>query len=224
MKFMNTAIYERKYRDEAGEDGDKGGGNDDVIADLKSQIESMQAKNNELLGEKKREATKRREAEEAASAKSKEKALAEENYKQLFESSEKEREKVNTELSDLRNGIAKEKRGNAAMKIASGLAEGANAELLAEFVMKRLKYTDNALKVTDEKGDLTISSLSDLEKEIQNDVRYSALLKGSQSSGGGAGGGKNGGGAAKEMTRNDFDLLSNADRMAYAKSGGKITD
>ena len=74
-------------------------------------------------------------------------------------------------------------KGNVAMKLAAEIADGANAELLSEFIGRRLKFHDDGVKVTDNSGNLTVSSLSDLKTEFQNDARYSALLKGNQSSG-----------------------------------------
>lgn len=51
-----------------------------------------------------------------------------------------------------------------------------------------------------------------------------SILKGSGSSGGGAGGGGNPGAGGKSMTRAQFDAASPADRMAFAKAGGTVTD
>jgi len=226
MKFMNMSrYYGRVYRDEAGDDGDKGGGGDKLQAqvdDVQKQLSAVIANRDELLGEKKKEAAKRREAEELALQKANEKALASKDFEQLHKSSEVERQKLLKENEDLKTGIANEKRGLAARRIAGELAEGSNAELLAEFVIKRLKYSENELRVTNDRGELLVSSLDDLKKEFANDVRYSALLKGNQSSGGGATGGANGGGAAKSIKRDEFEALGPAERMKFVKSGGVV--
>lgn len=194
------------------------------VTDLSSQFEAVKANRDELLGEKKREANKRREAEEAARAAADEKAHATKDYEQLFKSSEAEREKSKAELETLKTGIANEKTVNEATKIASALAEGTNVELLADFVKRRLTYNDGEIKVVNQKGELTVSTTDDLTKEFQNDVRYSALLKGNQSSGGGANGGKNGSGAAKTLTRKEFEALDHLQRPKFLADGGKVTD
>jgi hypothetical protein len=110
------------------------------------------------------------------------------------------------------------------MKLAAEIADGANAELLSEFIGRRLKFHDDGVKVTDNSGNLTVSSLSDLKTEFQNDAKYSALLKGNQSSGGGASGGSNSSGATKVRNRAEFEALNPAKRMEFIKSGGTITN
>ena len=110
------------------------------------------------------------------------------------------------------------------MKLAADLADGANAELLSEFIGRRLKFHEDGVKVTDVNGNLTVSSFDDLKSEFKNDARYSALLKGNQPSGGGASGGSNSGGATKVRSRAEFEALNPAKRMEFVKSGGTITD
>jgi hypothetical protein len=108
------------------------------------------------------------------------------------------------------------------MRIAAELADGSNAELLSDFISRRLKYHEDGVKVTDAQGNLTVSSLDDLKAEFKNNPKYSALLKGNQSSGGGASGGSNSGGAAKVKTRAEFEALNAVRRMEFVKSGGEI--
>lgn len=194
------------------------------LADTTKQLEAIKAKNDELLGEAKRAKNAKREAEEAAKREAEEKAKASNDYEQLHKSSESERQKLADQLEALNNKIGSEKRNNAAMKLATSIADGSNAELLAEFVSKRLKYSDDQVHVLNESGELTVSTLDDLKKEFQNDARYASLLKGNQSSGGGATGGSNGNGVAKQITRADFDALNPAARMKHVKDGGTVTD
>jgi len=112
----------------------------------------------------------------------------------------------------------------AAMKIASSLAEGENVGLLTRFVAERLKYAEDGVKVTDSSGDLTVSSLDDLKKEIAGSARFASLIKGNQSSGGGASGGSTGSGAASEVTRADFEAMNQPTRLKFVRGGGKVTD
>lgn len=228
MKFNYT-----KYRlmNEAG-DGEGGSGDGPTVEqlqaqlnDLSSQFNAVKSKNEELLTEAKQAKAKKREAEEAAQREADEKAAAAGNFKQLHESAMQENERLKQEKQDAMAQFSNLQTSLAASKIANQLAEGSNAELLAEFVTRRLKYADGEVKVTNEKGELTISSHDDLIKEFSGDARYSALLKGNQSSGGGANGGaNNGGGAAKEMSRSEFDALDHAARSKFAKDGGKVVD
>ena len=100
-----------------------------------------------------------------------------------------------------------------------------NAEILSEQIAKRLKNTDEGLKVTDSNGQLTVSSFEDLRNEFKSNERYSSLLRGNQSSGGGASGGNSGSATAeKTKSRADFDNMIPLKQMEFIKSGGAIFD
>lgn len=236
MKFMNqNRFYGRMYREEAGGEGgegDAGGGtfsfeyegqsfdNQEALTSFiqgqGSEIERL----NHKIGEANKHA---KAAEKKAAEEAKQKAEAEGNYQQLYESSQSELAKAQEAIASRDAADAKREEKLAAMKIASTLADGENVELLAEFLGRRLKYVDGSVKVTDESGGLTVSSLEELSKEFAGSARYASLLKGNQSSGGGAAGGSSGGGTAvKTMSRADFDALSPGEKMKFTKEGGKI--
>lgn len=219
--------------EEAGDDGAKGGGSGDEptaaelqakLTDLQSQFEKVNAKKDELLTETKQAKEARRLAEEQAEQKALEAAKKAGDHESLYKSAMEKLTAEQEAHKTLLGQISSEKLSNSAMKIAVDLADGANAELLSAFIGQRLKYDDGEVKVTDDKGSLTISSFDDLKKEFANDPRYAALLKGNQSSGGGATGGKNSGGAAKTLTRAEFDALPQNKRQPFFKDGGTITD
>ena len=191
---------------------------------LMSENAAMKAKMDELLTEAKKAKSAKREIEEQSQVERERIAREKGDFEQLHRSSEERYQATVKELESMRANVANEKRNNAAMKVATELADGANAELLSEFISRRLKYHDDGVKVTDSSGDLTVSTLDDLKAEFKNDARYSSLLKGNQSSGGGASGGSNSGGAAKVKSRAEFEALDPAGRMSFVKSGGKLTD
>lgn len=192
------------------------------LDDMRSQLEAVNAKKNELLDEKKKVAAKAREEAEARERAELEKAKKNGDYEQLLKSSEKERETLSNQLNELRGKISSEKVLNESMKIASELADGANAELLAEFVTKRLKYTDEGIKVLDSSGDLTVSSIADLKNEIASSGRYDALLRGSKSSGGGASGGGNGSAGSLKITEEQWNNMSSSQQRDFALKGGSV--
>ena len=197
------------------------------LAEMTTSMTSMKVKNEELLGETKAAKAARRKAEEDAQAEVERIATESGNHEQLYQSLQGKYSSLEGEFEGLKGTVATEKRNNAAMKIATELADGSNADLLSEFISRRLKFTDDGVKVTDSSGALTVSSLTDLATEFKNDTRYAALLKGNQSSGGGASGGGNGGGAAKTMARTEFNALSQKDPIAaskFMKDGGQLTD
>jgi hypothetical protein len=194
------------------------------LSQLMAENNAMKAKVEELLTEAKRAKQAKREIEAETQAERERIAREKGDYEQLHKSAQEKYETTLGELDNLRQGIANEKRNNTAMKLAADLADGANAELLSEFIGRRLKFHEDGVKVTDVNGNLTVSSFDDLKSEFKNDARYSALLKGNQSSGGGASGGSNSGGATKVRSRAEFEALNPAKRMEFVKSGGTITD
>lgn len=242
MKYLNQAkFYNRQYRDEA---SDKPEGVDngqevqkreetqeiepaklqEQLKALQQEKESLSNKVNELLGESKKAKEARRQAEQAAAEEARKKAEAEGNYQQLFESSEKERQALAEQLEEMRNMTASEKVNSTAMKLALSLEplNDAAAEDLSGHIARRLKFVDNELKVVDANGNLTVSTPQDLVKEMQASGRYSFYLKGNQASGGGANGGRGGASQVKQITRSQFDGMSQKQRSEFAKTGGKV--
>ena len=193
--------------------------------ELSSSADSMKQKMDQLLGETKKAKQEREQAELSARQASEQKAKEAGDFEQLHKSSEQARQTLEQRLQEMQSGIANEKRSNAAMRIAADLADGANAEILSEFISRRLKYTDDGLKVTNDAGELTVSSIDELAQEFKGNTRFAALLKGNQAGGGGAsGGGKQGGGAVKEMSRSEFDSMPPNKRTEFIRAGGRPHD
>jgi len=195
-----------------------------TLEGLQTEFDAVKGKNEELLTETKNAKSAKREAESKADEERTRLATEKGDFEQLFKSLENKHNTLQSDYEGLQGNIATEKKNNAAMKIATELADGSNAELLSEFLGRRLKFTDDGIKVTDATGNLTVSSMDDLKKEFAGDARYSALLKGNQSSGGGASGGSNSGGAAKEKTRSEFNDLNPVEASKFMKDGGKVTN
>mgnify|MGYP003665796451 FL=1 len=191
--------------------------------ELTNQFNAVKSKNDELLKETKSAKEARRKAETDAITEKDRLAKESGDFESLYKSSAEKLESTTKSLNELQQNIAVEKKGNAAMKIAAELAEGANIDLLSTFIDTRLKYQEGDLKVTDASGNLTISTVDDLRNEFKNDARFASLLKGNQSSGGGATGGDNtSGGAAKTKSRAEFMALNPTDRMKFTKTGGTV--
>jgi hypothetical protein len=163
------------------------GGGD--LEGLRNQVQT-------LLTEKKEEKRKRDAAEAEQRRIQEESQRANGEYEQLYTSAQQALEQERARLAELTASIERRDLTSAATKISTAIADGENAEILSEFVQRRLKIVDGQVKVTDAEGNLTIASLDDLAKEFQQAPRYAALVRGSQANGGGAAGGK-GGGATK---------------------------
>lgn len=176
----------------------------DDLEGLRNQVQT-------LLTEKKEEKRKRDAAEAEQRRLQEESQRANGEYEQLYNSSQAALEQERARLAELTTSIERRDLSAAAGKIANAIADGANAEILAEFLERRLRVVDGQVKVTDASGNLTVSTLEDLGKEFQKEPRYASLVRGSQANGGGAAGGK-GGGAAK--TLND---MSEPERIALQR-------
>jgi len=195
-----------------------------ALEDAHKSNEAMKSKMDELLTEAKRAKDAKRAAEESARLEAEEKARANGDFEQLLKSTQEKLSEREKAYNDLTQKIAGEKVSNQALKIASELADGYNAELLSEQIAKRLKYTDDGVKVLNGNGELTISTLDELKTEFSNNDRFAALLRGTKATGGGANGGKGGASVANTVKRSDFDNMSQADRSKFFRDGGKVVN
>ena len=164
----------------------------------RDEHKQTKAKNDEKVEELQRQME---EIKSQYESKQQEKAKENGDFESLLKSSEQKRQEIEQKYNQLTDQIAQEKLEHEASKIANKLGNTPeNAELLSFFVKQRLKYTDEGLKVTDEQGNATISTVDELEKEFTESNRYASLVKGSQASGGGASGSGSGG----TKTFNDY--------------------
>ena len=80
---------------------------------------------------------------------------------------------------------------------------------------------EGEIRVTDDSGQLTVSTLDDLVVNVKNDFPF--LVDGNQATGGGA---TRSQGRAdvgmKEISRSEFDGMKHADRARFLKEGGKV--
>jgi len=187
---------------------------------LREDNTSILSKNSDLIGEKRKEQAK---VADAADAKLRSKGDVD-SLKQLLNSSTEKNKEWEDRYNTLENNISGEKIGRQALKIATELADSNNAELLSDFIARRLKYTSDGLKVLDKDGLLTVSTVEDLKNEFANSDRYKSLLRGIQSNGGGATGSSSGAGAAnKELTRSEFQKLSPGEKGKFLNTDkGKV--
>jgi hypothetical protein len=120
--------------------------------------------------------------------------------------------------------VARQKVQSEATKLASTLTKDvAKAKLLEEKLSQRLTLMDGEIRVTDDSGQLTVSSIDDLVSTVRTDFPF--LIDGIQATGGGA---TRSQGRAdvgfREISRSDFDGMKHADRARFLKEGGKIFD
>ena len=189
-----------------------------------SEVTGLKANHDKLLAEKKEQQRLANEAAEEAKRVKDEAAAKSGDVESLMKSwKEKESSYLKTieSFNEKESRNAKEK---AATQIAMDLAEGANVKILSRFVIDRLKYEGGAVKVTDNDGNLTVSSLEDLKKEFSTNEEFKSLLIGSKASGSGASKSEIGGAGQKTISRLEFDTMSHSKRADFFKSGGKLAD
>lgn len=193
-------------------------------AKLSEETAGLKSKVDELLSEKKRVQQEREEARRIAKLEAEEKAKAENDYKQLFESQKSEADSLRQKIEEMNASITKQKISSEAVKIASQLTKDTQrAALLQKEISQRLTIVDGEIRITDESGQLTVSSLDDLTNSIR--TSYPFLVDGSQANGGGAA--RSEGRAedrAKEISRAEFEGMSHSQRAEFFSSGGSIFD
>ena len=79
------------------------------------------------------------------------------------------------------------------------------------------------VRVLDANGKPSAMSIEDLEKEISANKAFAPLLVGSNASGAGSIGDKSRGGA-RSLGRDEFNSKSPADKMAFMKEGGRVSN
>ncbi len=187
----------------------------------KEDVSGLKRKIDELLTEKKTVQQKAIEAEEAVRLETAEKLRKANDFEQLYNSSESERQKAADELATLKANLQQQQVEGQASKVAASLTKDtARANLLSQQISSRLSLVDGEVRVLDTNGNLTVSSVEELTQSIK--AEYPFLVDGSQAAGGGATGGSSGAGDAKQVSRADFDAMDSRKRMSFVKSGGKI--
>ena len=191
---------------------------------IAEEVAGLKAKNDELLAEKK--AAQRAKDELDAKARAEKERYAQENgqYQELYESQKQEANSLRQKIEEMNQQVARQKVQSEATKLASTLTKDvAKAKLLEEKLSQRLTLMDGELRVTDDSGQLTVSSIDDLVGSVRSDFPF--LIDGIQATGGGA---TRSQGRAdvgfREISRADFDGMKHADRARFLKEGGKIFD
>jgi len=192
---------------------------------MEAETKGLKSKVDELLGEKKRVQREKEEAALMAAQEAEERAAKANDYKQLYESQKQQADSLRSTIEKMNGDIQRQRISQEAAKIASTLTKDTvRAELLQEKLSQRMTLVDGEIRVTDESGQLTVSSLDDLTNAVKS--RYAVLIDGSQASGGGAvraqGGAEARGG--KEMSRAEFNGLTMRQQSEFMRGGGKLFD
>jgi hypothetical protein len=188
------------------------------------EVAGLKAKNDELLAEKK--AAQRAKEELDAKARAEKERYAQENgqYQELYESQRQEADGLRKKIEEMNQHALRQQVKSEATKLANSLTKDvAKAKLLEEKLSQRLTLMEGEIRVTDDSGQLTVSSIDDLVGSVKTDFPF--LVDGIQATGGGA---TRSQGRAdvgfREMSRSEFDGMLQADRAKFLRDGGKIFD
>ena len=195
-------------------------------------VDGLKRKVDELLNEKKEAKKKAEEAEETA-RKAAEEAAKKSGDTEALEKSWQEKlskreQELQAQLDAMSSSVTTMTVDNVAVKLANELAVQGSADLLIPHIKSRLAAEQRdgqyVTVVKDKDGKPSAFTLDDLKSEFTSNPAFAPVIVGSKASGGGANGSKDGGGATKTITRSKFDGMSQPDRAAYAKAGGKVID
>lgn len=196
----------------------------------KPDLAKLIAENNKLRADLKivsdhkeklyKETKQAKEARDNASAEAKrieeEKSRKDGEFEKLYQSKTQEIEAQKKEFEDYKKQTRQDKIQVSAMRLANELADGDNAELLSDFIARKLDG------ISDERGSLSDDVLADIKREFTDNTKYKSLLRGSKATGGNAIGNLGTKSEAKEVSRADFDKMDHLNRQRFLKSGGKI--
>ena len=191
---------------------------------IEKEVAGLKAKNDEILHERSLLQEKIAETEARVKRRAEDKAKEENDYRQLFEAQKAETDTLRSTIEQMNKQAVTQKVNSEAAKIAGTLTKDLDkAKLLQQQISQRLTLVDNEVRVTDETGQLTVSSLDDLTNSMRDS--YPFLVDGSQAQGGGAvraiGGADS---RSKQMSRADFEQLGHAQRSQFFKEGGKLVN
>ena len=186
---------------------------------LKADLKTVADHKDKLYQETKKAKADRENAEKESKRIADEKAQKNGEFEELYKSKHEEAETYKKQFEEYKRSVRNDKLQANALRIATELADGDNAELLSEFVKRKLDT------LAEEDGTLSADIINDLKKEFATNMKYKSLLRGSKASGGNAVGNPKGkADSAKEISRADFDKLDAQSKSQFFKNSGKITD
>lgn len=181
-------------------------------ADLQAQIEALKQHNEKLIGEKRQRDEVARQAQLEREKIEQEAAKKNGDFEALEKSYQEKLQAREAEIADMRSKSDKQSIQSESQRLASQLADSPhNQRLLQRFINDRLTVVDGQVKVTDEQGKPSASTLADLENEFKTSGMYDSLLTGTRASGSGAQG--QGAGASKSASE-----YTESERIELAKT------
>ena len=201
-------------------------GDDGYVLDLDGvddhpTVKGLKTKLDEVLGETKAEREKRKALEQAQTDAEKKAAEEKGEFEKLYKQAQEQLQAEQKQAREFRDQITQRDIHASAQSIAQQLAskDAKRASVLADYASKYAKFEDGQINY--EIGGVKVTA-DKVAEHLKSE--YPFLVDGSQATGGGAAGDGGGAPAGKQITRQQFDTMSQSDRSTFAKEGGKVVN
>lgn len=181
-------------------------------AAIQAEIERLKQHNEKLIGEKRQRDEAARQAQAERERIEQEAAKKNGDYEALEKSYQEKLQARENELNELYKQRDAQSINGESQRLASQLADTpTNQRLLQRFIKDRLSVVDGQVKVVDEQGQPSASTIDDLANEFRSSGIYDSLLTGTRGSGSG------GNGTGSKGTRSAHEYTE-AERIELAKT------
>ena len=178
---------------------------------LQDEVEKLRKHSETLLAEKKAEQQKQREAQAEKDVLAQEQARKKGDFDTLEKQYQDKIAKLEAEIVERDKQRDSDLVKSEALKLASSLSDNEhNQAILQMLIEKRLAAENGQVKVVDDLGNATISTIADLKNEISTSGKFDSLITGTKASGVGATGqGTQGTKQASDYTESERIELAN---------------
>lgn len=186
---------------------------------LQDEVEKLRKHSETLLAEKKAEQQKQREAQSEKDALAQEQARKKGDFDTLEKQYQDKIAKLEAEIVERDKQRDSDLVKSEALKLASSLSDNEhNQEILQMLIEKRLTAENGQIKVVDDLGNATISTIADLKNEISTSGKFDSLITGTKASGVGATGqGTQGTKTLKDYTEGELIELQKTNPAEFTR-------
>ena len=186
---------------------------------LQDEVEKLRKHSETLLAEKKAEQQKQREAQSEKDALAQEQARKKGDFDTLEKRYQDKIAKLEAEIVERDKQRDSDLVKSEALKLASSLSDNEhNQAILQMLIEKRLAAENGQVKVVDDLGNATISTIADLKNEISTSGKFDSLITGTKASGVGATGqGTQGTKTLKDYTEGELIELQKTNPAEFTR-------
>ena len=186
---------------------------------LQDEVEKLRKHSETLLAEKKAEQQKQREAQAEKDALAQEQARKKGDFETLEKRYQDKIAKLEAEIVERDKQRDSDLVKSEALKLASSLSDNEhNQAILQMLIEKRLAAENGQVKVVDDLGNATISTIADLKNEISTSGKFDSLITGTKASGVGATGqGTQGTKTLKDYTEGELIELQKTNPAEFTR-------